>query len=59
MGKGKGNVEGWVAVVKPGKILFEIGGVSDEVAKKALAYAATKLPIKTKIVPRYHLGGEL
>lgn len=59
MGKGKGNVEGWVAVVKSGKILFEIGGVSDEVAKKALAYAATKLPIKTKIVPRYHLGGEL
>ena len=59
MGKGKGDVEGWVAVVKPGKILFEIGGINDELAKEALAYAATKLPIKTKIVPRYEIGGEL
>ncbi|AKI97894.1 50S ribosomal protein L16 [Kosmotoga pacifica] len=59
MGKGKGDVEGWVAVVKPGRIMFEIAGVSDELAKEALAYAATKLPIKTKIVPRYHIGGEL
>ena len=58
MGKGKGDVEGWVAVVKPGRVLFEIGGVSDELAKEALEYAASKLPIKTKIVPRYHFGGE-
>jgi len=47
MGKGKGDVEGWVAVVKPGRIMFEIAGVSDELAKEALAYAATKLPIRT------------
>ncbi|MBO8166473.1 MAG: 50S ribosomal protein L16 [Kosmotoga sp.] len=59
MGKGKGDVEGWVAVVKPGRIMFEIAGVSDELAKEALAYAATKLPIRTKIVPKYHIGGEL
>jgi len=58
MGKGKGNVEGWVAVVKPGKILFEVAGVDDEVAHEALRYAASKLPIATKIVPRHHLGGE-
>ncbi|HOO74043.1 MAG TPA: 50S ribosomal protein L16 [Tepiditoga sp.] len=58
-GKGKGDVEGWVAVVKPGKVLFEIGGgVDDALAKKALEYAATKLPVKTKIVPRYQIGGE-
>ncbi|OAA30859.1 50S ribosomal protein L16 [Kosmotoga arenicorallina S304] len=59
MGKGKGDVEGWVSVVKPGRIMFEIAGVSDELAKEALAYAATKLPIRTKIVPKYHIGGEL
>ncbi len=58
MGKGKGNVEGWVAVVKPGKILFEVAGVDEEVAHEALRYAASKLPIATKIVPRHHLGGE-
>ncbi|KLO22639.1 50S ribosomal protein L16 [Marinitoga sp. 1197] len=58
MGKGKGDVEGWTAVVKPGKVLFEIAGTSEELAKEALEYAATKLPIKTKIVPRYHIRGE-
>lgn len=58
-GKGKGDVEGWVSSVKPGKIMFEISGVSDDLAKQALAYAATKLPIRTKIVKRYHIGGEL
>ncbi|MEJ5257136.1 MAG: 50S ribosomal protein L16 [Fervidobacterium sp.] len=58
LGKGKGNVEGWVAVVKPGKVMFEIGGVDEETALKALEYAATKLPIKTKIVTRHHIGGE-
>jgi large subunit ribosomal protein L16 len=59
MGKGKGDVEGWVAVVKSGKIMFEIAGVSEELAKKALKYAASKLPVKTKIVARYNIGGEL
>lgn len=53
MGKGKGNVEFWVAVVKPGRIMFEVGGgISEEVAKEALRLAQYKLPIKTKIVSR-------
>lgn len=52
MGSGKGSPEGWVAVVKKGKILFEIGGVPDELAKKALHQAGYKLPIGTKIVRR-------
>jgi len=52
MGKGKGGVDRWVARVKPGKILFEIDGVSEEVAREALALGAAKLPIKTKIVQR-------
>jgi large subunit ribosomal protein L16 len=50
MGKGKGAVEYWAAVVKPGRILFEVGGVSMEVAKEALRLAAQKLPVKTKFV---------
>ena len=50
MGKGKGAVEYWVAVVKPGRILFEVGGVSLDVAKEALRLAAQKLPITTKFV---------
>ena len=50
MGKGKGNPEEWVAVVKPGRIMFEIGGVTEEVAREALRLAQHKLPIKTKIV---------
>lgn len=58
MGSGKGNVEKWVAVVKPGKILFEIAGVSEEIAREALRLAAHKLPCKTKIVKRDELGGE-
>ena len=49
-GKGKGNVEAWVAVVKEGKIMFEIAGVSEEIAREALRLAAHKLPIKTKFV---------
>lgn len=57
-GKGKGNVDMWVSVVKPGKIMFEIGGVSDELAKKALKKASDKLPIRTKIVQRHAVGGE-
>ena len=50
MGKGKGAVEYWAAVVKPGRILFEIGGVSLDVAKEALRLAAKKLPVKTKFI---------
>ena len=50
MGKGKGAVEYWVAVVKPGKIMFEVGGVSYEIAKEALRLAAQKLPVVTKFV---------
>src|SRR3990167_4890855 len=52
MGKGKGNPEGWVAVVRPGKILFEMEGVSEEIARQAMALASQKLPIKTKFVSR-------
>lgn len=52
MGKGKGSPEYWVAVVKPGKILFEIGGVPREVAEEAFRLASHKLPIKTKVVAR-------
>jgi len=58
MGSGKGNLEGWVSVVKPGKILFEIAGVEEEVAREALRLAAHKLPIKTKFVKREEIGGE-
>jgi large subunit ribosomal protein L16 len=52
MGSGKGNPEGWVAVVHPGRILFEIGGVPEAVAKEALRLAAQKLPISVKFVSR-------
>jgi hypothetical protein len=52
MGSGKGNPEEWVAVVKPGRIMFEIDGVSEEVAKEALRLAQHKMPIKTKVVAR-------
>jgi large subunit ribosomal protein L16 len=52
MGKGKGNPEGWVAVVKPARILFEIEGVTAEVAKEAFGLAAAKLPVATRIVTR-------
>ena len=52
MGKVKGVPEGWVAVVKPGRIMFEVDGVSAEVAKEALRLAAQKLPVQTKVVTR-------
>ena len=52
MGKGKGNPEGWVAVVKPGRILFEVEGVDETLAKKSLALAAAKLPVITRFVHR-------
>lgn len=55
MGSGKGNPEGWVAVVKPGRILFEVDGVSKEAATEALRLASHKLPIKTKFVTRIDL----
>lgn len=58
MGKGKGAPEYWVAVVKPGRIMFELAGVSDEKAKEALRLAAHKLPIKTRFVTREELEGE-
>jgi large subunit ribosomal protein L16 len=52
MGSGKGSPEFWVAVVKPGRILFEIGGVTEEIAREAMRLSAYKLPIKTKFVSR-------
>jgi len=52
MGKGKGSPEGWVAVVKPGRVLYELSGVAPEVAKEALRLASMKLPIATKILVR-------
>ena len=52
MGKGKGNVEYWVAAVKPGRVMFEMSGVSEEVAREALRLAMNKLPIKAKFVKR-------
>lgn len=58
MGSGKGSPEYWVAVVKPGRIMFEIAGVSEEVAREALRLASHKLPIKCKFVKREELGGE-
>ncbi|MFO7247598.1 MAG: 50S ribosomal protein L16 [Bacillota bacterium] len=58
MGSGKGSPEKWVAVVKPGKILFELAGVPEDVAREALRLAAHKLPIKCKFVKREDLGGE-
>ena len=57
MGKGKGNVEGWVAVVKPGRVMFEIAGVPEETAREALRLATHKLPIKCKIVSKADLEG--
>ena len=52
MGSGKGNPEAWVAVVKPGRIMFEIGGLDEATAKEALRLAIQKLPIKCKIVTK-------
>ena len=59
MGKGKGAPEYWVAVVKPGRVMFEISGVSEEVAKEALRLASHKLPVQTKFVKRETvIGGD-
>ena len=57
MGKGKGALEYWVAVVKPGRVMFEIAGVPEETAKEALRLATHKLPIKCKVVSRADLEG--
>jgi large subunit ribosomal protein L16 len=56
MGKGKGAVDHWVAVIKPGRILIEVSGLPEEAAKEAMRLASHKLPIKTKMVAAYDLG---
>jgi len=57
MGKGKGSPEFWVAVVKPGRILFELEGIEERLAREAMKLGASKLPIKTKFVERHDLAG--
>jgi large subunit ribosomal protein L16 len=56
MGSGKGNPEGWVAVVKPGRVMFELAGVTEELARSAMLRAAHKLPIRSKFVMRAGSG---
>ena len=58
MGSGKGSPEYWVSVVKPGRVMFEIGGVTEELAREAMRLAANKLPIKCKFVTKQEMGGE-
>ncbi len=58
MGSGKGAPEYWVAVVKPGRVMFEVSGVSEEVAREAIRLAQHKLPIKSKFVKRGEMGGD-
>jgi large subunit ribosomal protein L16 len=58
MGSGKGAVEQWVAVVKPGRIMFEVAGIKEDVAREAMRLASHKLPIKTKFVKREGMDGE-
>ena len=57
MGKGKGDVEFWAAVIKPGRVLFEVGGMPEEVAREALRRARYKLSVKTKIITTYERAG--
>ena len=57
MGSGKGAPEYWVAVIKPGRVLFEMSGVSEEIAREAMRLAAQKLPVKTKIIKRLEVTG--
>jgi large subunit ribosomal protein L16 len=59
MGKGKGSPEHWIAVVKPGRVMFELSGVAEEVAREAMRLAAHKLPIKCSFVKREEMGGEV
>jgi large subunit ribosomal protein L16 len=56
MGKGKAPLEGWVAVIKPANILFEVDGVTEAVARESMRLAATKLPIRTKFISRHRIG---
>ncbi|MDB6131399.1 MAG: rplP [Verrucomicrobiales bacterium] len=56
MGKGKGPLESWVAVIRPANVLFEVDGVTEAVARESMRLAATKLPIRTKFISRHHLG---
>ncbi|MBU0580190.1 MAG: 50S ribosomal protein L16 [Candidatus Margulisbacteria bacterium] len=56
MGKGKGSPEGWVAVVRPGQMLFEMGGITAQLARESLRLGAHKLPIRTRFVSREHVG---
>ena len=56
MGKGKGNPEYWVAVVRPGNVLFELDGVSESIARDSLRLAANKLPVRTRFISRHHAG---
>jgi len=57
MGKGKGAVDHWVAVVKPGRVMFEISGVPEEVAREAMHLASYKLPVKCQVIERISVGG--
>jgi len=57
MGKGKGDVDQWVAVVRPGRVMFEVSGVDDDTARNALKLAAYKLPIRTQIIARHEQFG--
>ena len=57
MGSGKGSPEGWVAVVKPGRVMFELSGVTETLAREAMSRAAHKLPIKSKFITRAGIGG--
>lgn len=59
MGSGKGSPEYWIAVVKPGRVMFELAGVPEEVAREALRLAMHKLPVKCKIVKREEMGGDV
>ncbi len=58
MGKGKGEVDYWAAVVRPGRVLFEVAGIDAEIAREALRLASHKLPIRTQIITRIEYGGE-
>jgi len=57
MGKGKGPLESWVAVIRPANVLFEVDGVTEAVARESLRLAATKLPIQTKVISRHRAAG--
>ena len=56
MGKGKGPLESWVAVIRPANVLFEVDGVTEAIARESLRLAATKLPIRTRFISRHRIG---